>query len=372
MDHMNLENSRIKQLDGLRGLAVLFVVAFHYINNQISIGLADQQSATTFQKILLKTTYFGWVGVDLFFVLSGFLIGSILLRNKKSINLFKTFYIRRFVRIIPIYYLLLVVFFTCKQAIATPNVFMFDHGFSLTYYFLFIQNFAMGFNNTFGFPALVPTWSLAVEEQFYLIIPLIVYFFKQKNLKFFIAFCLIVAPICRHLSANWYQQYTLLLCRIDAPAMGFLIAYLLQNEKIKIFLFKNLKSVKYLTVFLILVSVVLYKYSDVDVFNHSIISTIFGFTIFIIVHTESGFVFKFTTSKVLVFLGGISYFVYLYHLLILHVFHFIFLNHSAPQMKTVADCLLTISALFTTILFAMVSFRFLERPLIAWSHKFKY
>jgi peptidoglycan/LPS O-acetylase OafA/YrhL len=57
MDHMNLENSRIKQLDGLLGLAVLFVVAFHYINNQISIGLADQQSATTFQKNLLKTTW---------------------------------------------------------------------------------------------------------------------------------------------------------------------------------------------------------------------------------------------------------------------------------------------------------------------------
>ena len=115
MDHMNFENSRIKQLDGLRGLAVLFVVAFHYINNQISNGLVDQQSATTFQKILLKATYFGWVGVDLFFVLSGFLIGSILLRNKKSINLFKTFYIRRFVRIIPIYYLLLLVFLLANK-----------------------------------------------------------------------------------------------------------------------------------------------------------------------------------------------------------------------------------------------------------------
>ncbi|HKP32089.1 MAG TPA: acyltransferase family protein, partial [Chitinophagaceae bacterium] len=79
---------RIKELDGLRGIAILLVLSFHYINNQM-VNRTD-----TLSKAITKATSFGWVGVDLFFVLSGFLIGSILIANKLKDNYFRTFYIR--------------------------------------------------------------------------------------------------------------------------------------------------------------------------------------------------------------------------------------------------------------------------------------
>jgi len=96
--------SRIPELDGLRGIAVILVVSFHYINNQLL------SADTTIGKLSSKITSFGWVGVDLFFVLSGFLIGTILMNNKGSGKYFSTFVLRRIVRIIPNYYLLIGIY----------------------------------------------------------------------------------------------------------------------------------------------------------------------------------------------------------------------------------------------------------------------
>src|ERR1700722_13730876 len=95
---------RIPEVDGLRGIAILLILFFHYINNQLT------GSAFRAGKLLYGATSFFWSGVDLFFVLSGFLIGTILLRNKGSDRYFSTFYMRRLVRIIPNYYLLITLF----------------------------------------------------------------------------------------------------------------------------------------------------------------------------------------------------------------------------------------------------------------------
>jgi peptidoglycan/LPS O-acetylase OafA/YrhL len=89
---------RIPQLDGLRGIAVLLVVLYHFIP---SIGLTGGGFWFHFQNCFR----FGWSGVDLFFVLSGFLIGGILLDARESPSYFRTFYSRRFYRIFPLYYI---------------------------------------------------------------------------------------------------------------------------------------------------------------------------------------------------------------------------------------------------------------------------
>ncbi len=89
---------RVPELDGLRGIAILLVIACHYI----IAGLAHIESSTT-TSYLLVLNRLTWSGVDLFFVLSGFLIGGILLDVQTSPNYFKAFYMRRFYRILPIY-----------------------------------------------------------------------------------------------------------------------------------------------------------------------------------------------------------------------------------------------------------------------------
>src|SRR5947207_1733683 len=99
-----VSKQRIPELDGLRGLAILLVLVFHYTAQEGVLApgtLADRMQ---------KLTIMGWTGVDLFFVLSGFLIGGILMDVRNSPSYFKTFYCRRFFRIVPIYYLWLVLY----------------------------------------------------------------------------------------------------------------------------------------------------------------------------------------------------------------------------------------------------------------------
>lgn len=99
-------SGRIAQLDSLRGIAILPVISLHYLNDAShgSFGSVLYRFGSTFR--------LGWTGVDLFFVLSGFLVGGILLDASEARNYFRTFYIRRFYRILPIYYLWVTHHFT--------------------------------------------------------------------------------------------------------------------------------------------------------------------------------------------------------------------------------------------------------------------
>jgi peptidoglycan/LPS O-acetylase OafA/YrhL len=94
-----LSKGRVPELDGLRGTAILSVLCFHYVTQQ---GVTPPGTLTHY---LQRAVIMGWSGVDLFFVLSGFLIGGILMDARESPSYFRTFYARRFFRIIPIYYL---------------------------------------------------------------------------------------------------------------------------------------------------------------------------------------------------------------------------------------------------------------------------
>jgi peptidoglycan/LPS O-acetylase OafA/YrhL len=369
-------NKRIKTIDGLRGLAVLFVVAFHLINNQISSNPNFHHNIVT--KILTETTYFGWCGVDLFFVMSGFLISSILLSNRDSANFFKTFYIRRFSRIIPIYYLLLVIFFILKHtSIYDPSAYIFKNDIPLPYYFLFLQNFAMTSVNHFGPEAITPTWSLAVEEQFYLIIPFIVYYLKPKHLKYFIAFCLLCGPICRliitkYYDDNFYGKYTLLISRIDSPIIGFAIALLNRNNSFQSYVKENLGKLQLGIFIAIIYAAILTKFGKPGSLNHTAIALIFGFILLLALYTTKGFLYKMLTAKWLVFVGGISYFLYLYHQVINGLLHLVIMNQLLPIIDGYKSVAITFLGFCITTLLAIGSYKYFESPLIKVSHKFKY
>jgi peptidoglycan/LPS O-acetylase OafA/YrhL len=104
----NLSKQRIPELDGLRGLAILLALVFHYITQE------GAQLPGSVPAMLQRFVIMGWTGVDLFFVLSGFLIGGILMDVRGSPRYSKTFYSRRFFRIVPIYYLWIL---TCVGAV---------------------------------------------------------------------------------------------------------------------------------------------------------------------------------------------------------------------------------------------------------------
>jgi peptidoglycan/LPS O-acetylase OafA/YrhL len=365
---MQKEN-RILQLDGLRGIAVLLVICFHFLNNQYS----NVTGLSRIEKAISKVAYFGWCGVDLFFVLSGFLIGSILLKNRGKENYFKAFYVRRFFRIIPIYYLLLLCFIALKYTpIYSPDAYIFEKDIPIGYYFLFLQNFVMGARNHFGPEAITPTWSLAVEEQFYLITPLIVYWIKPKYLVWVILFMIALAPACRSLCANWYQKYTLLSSRIDSPAFGFLLAWLLYNEKTNAFIRKQIGTIRWIAIPFLILSTGLYASSLAGVFNHSILAINFALIILIALFLEKGILYRILTSKALVITGGLSYFIYLFHQTINGVFHIVFLHQKFPVLNGAPSYIVTLGTLITVFVFARLSYKYLEQPQIRFSHSFAY
>jgi len=363
--------TRFKPMDGLRGIAVLLIISFHYINNQYD--QTDPASLNRVERLLSKVSYFGWCGVDLFFVLSGFLIGSILMKNRGATNFFKAFYVRRFLRIIPVYYLLLVIFILLRYtAIYQPDAYIFEKQLPVGYYFLFLQNFLMGIHNHFGPEALTPTWSLCIEEQFYIIIPMVVYFVKPKYLVYVIISFLLIAPLSRYLSVNWYQTYVLLSSRIDSPGCGFLLAWILQKKHFTAYISRHINSIKWSTALVFLIAAFLYAKVDVGVFNHSLIAVSFTLLLLVVLFTEQTWIGKILSNRLLVKIGGLSYFIYLYHQLVNGLLHLGLLKQKMPILNNGYAVLITVSAFIITCLLAILSFRFIEKPLIQYSHTYKY
>src|SRR5208282_3338546 len=153
-------SGRIAELDGIRGLAIGMVLIYHYFLIRIDVPM---RSAAAYA---LSTGRLAWSGVDLFFVLSGFLIGGILLDARDSSNYFQVFYTRRVLRIVPIYAVFLFAAFCIFQVgnLGDGNRFtwLFQGRLPWVPHLVFLQNFWMVKANTFGPAILGLTWSLAV------------------------------------------------------------------------------------------------------------------------------------------------------------------------------------------------------------------
>ena len=207
---------RIPELDGLRGLAILGVMLFHY---------APETGPLHFLAPAMLT---GWVGVDLFFVLSGYLIAGILLDTAGRRGYYRNFMVRRGLRILPLYYACLFLY---GLATYYPNAFDWkDYWRAAGWYFGYFGNVKMFLEN--GWPRMVlltPLWSLQVEEQFYLTFPLLVWALKRKTLAMVLAGAAALALAIRigvlvGMPGHAIGTYVLAPSRMDALAMGGLIA----------------------------------------------------------------------------------------------------------------------------------------------------
>jgi len=208
---------RLPQLDGVRGIAILLVL-FHNTGPLTALHLSA------------LSTY-GWMGVDLFFVLSGFLITGILLETKESEDYFRNFYARRCLRIWPLYFSLLIFMFVIiprfdplqAHAILERSSPRWAYPFFLQNFFVAIPQEAAG--------ALGVTWSLAIEEQFYLIWALIVRLFSSTQLKrIAVAVILLSPPLRFFLGFHHVDIYSNFFCRLDGLMAGALFAMLVRSK----------------------------------------------------------------------------------------------------------------------------------------------
>ena len=224
---------RIPELDGLRGTAILLVLVWHYL----PVILAD--ASPVLLHVVNSLIRFAWSGVDLFFVLSGFLLGGILLDNTESRHYFSTFYARRVYRILPVYVVVVACYVVLLQVNHPPAIaWLFERPMPLWSYLTFTQNFAMIRADAFGAQWLGATWSLAIEEQFYLVLPLIIRFIPNRFLGGALALFALAAPATRLLlfrtSSHWQTAaYMLMPARADALMLGALIAAALRRPEIR-------------------------------------------------------------------------------------------------------------------------------------------
>ena len=202
----------IPALDGIRGLAVLLVLVFHIFQFEP----APQQ---TLLRLGYSATRFGQTGVDLFFVLSGFLITGILLDTKASARFFVNFYGRRTLRIFPLYYGVLVLFLlVLPRVLSTPLP-----GIGSVWLWTFSTNFALSAGHDGGLVG--HFWTLAIEEQFYLVWPLVVYCLSRANLIRICVISLAAAAVLRVVVESYgMSSFMLTPCRIDTLLLGALLA----------------------------------------------------------------------------------------------------------------------------------------------------
>jgi peptidoglycan/LPS O-acetylase OafA/YrhL len=209
---------RIPQLDAVRGLAIL-VVMFHNISPKYPLFHSDKLFSN------------GWMGVDLFFVLSGLLITGILLDTKQSVGYFKNFYVRRCLRIWPLYYSLLFFMFVVVRFLNPAEYHVVVQTSSPWWAFpLFLQNFLLPISTNAAGPLGV-TWSLAIEEQFYLVWPLVVRFGSFAQLRRLAIAEICLSPVLRYyLSQHHVDLYTNIFCRLDGLMAGALLAFLIRSD----------------------------------------------------------------------------------------------------------------------------------------------
>jgi len=207
----------IAELDGLRGVAILLVVV-HRFWPATGIGVwADAAGA-------------GWIGVDLFFVISGFLIAGILLDTRGEAGYFRNFYARRILRIFPLYYI-----FVGGVLIAfSGNPEFREHAGSPIWYLVHLGNVPESMLAHDVPYWLAPVWSLAIEEQFYLTFPLLVAVVEPRRLGRVLVGMMIAAPLLRvgtMLVAPEREriQYLFTLCRLDTIAVGCLLAVIFRR-----------------------------------------------------------------------------------------------------------------------------------------------
>ena len=368
---------RMPELDGLRGFAILLVWAGHYFSVP-GKGMVSLLDGYWFR--------LGWTGVDLFFVLSGFLIGGILLNVRDSHRYFQTFYIRRFFRIIPLYYAwisIYILLFAFDRHFLTSRIGTIERvDVSILAQFFFLQNLLPSFGPVISFWWFNSTWSLAVEEQFYLVAPGVVKYLSRRALTVFLVAVTITAPLLRwfvrvHFNSGPELAYRLMPCRADSLAVGMLAALAWSDTSIRDWLEARTALIYGLfAVFLGGVACLWRYYSNpglllTQIFGYTWLALFFAIWMLLALLRPASPMAVVLRMGLLRDIGGVSYCIYILHTVVFLFCHRILL-HALPVVTDERAAAVSIFAALIVYAIAKLSWKFFEEPLVRLGHEYKY
>lgn len=286
-------------LDGLRGIAIILVLLAHHFGNYLIPS-------------------WGWMGVDLFFVLSGFLITDIILQSYTKFSTLRNFYARRALRIIPLYYLSLILLFHALPSLGFPIQGFFYNKEQEGLFWLYLQNFFFATTPPAGDEvSMVHFWSLAVEEQFYLVWPFLLLILRKRAIIMSgLMLLVILLNLTRACLMIVYSDLINLLSfeytRLDGILVGSIIAF----RKCYPEQWKKMAALRWTTgiavSLLALMAFFLFADHPNKLFaagGYTLIAFLFGWLVTWNLHHKSGFI----QSRIFRFFGKYSYGIYVFH-----------------------------------------------------------
>lgn len=359
-------------LDGLRGIAISLVLWHHLVEPFLPAG------RDSWLGWLRAGTGLSWCGVDLFFVLSGYFIGGILIDHRDSPQLARVFYLRRAVRILPLYYLTLTTLFVLIAARYDGAY----HRFPTWVYGIFLTNFALAAAGEWDWLPLSLLWSIAVEEQFYLGAPWVVRAVSPQRLPRLMLAIALAGWVARAVlllivPAGHFAAHVLMPLRMDGLALGVLVAWAVRSPTVLPFFgwlgrwWKPLLGLALAA----LIGLALLRPADgspvLCLLGYTLLAVVFAFIIAVIAGARPpGFV-RLLACAPLAHLGRHSYFVYLWHALIgASLIRALGGPHFA--LNTLVGAALVMLSIGVTWASAVVSWRFFESPLVSWGRRHSY
>jgi len=339
---------RLPQLDGIRGIAILLVI-FHNETVKYPFLYLDRVFAH------------GWMGVDLFFVLSGFLITGILLKTRNSDGYFRNFYARRSLRIWPLYYCSLLLMFVIIPFLRpAEGAAIFERSSPWWSYPLYLQNFLV------PVPAqatglLGVTWSLAIEEQFYLVWPLVVRFCSTAALRRIAITVVCFSPVLRLLLASQgVNLYSNTFSRLDGLMLGAVLAIIVRSPN---FVPARFVGTAWLALGITAPLALLTATLDVKWIVYSISAAASASLVYLSLYSDQQWLRRLLRNRFLVYTGTISYGLYLLHKIPFNIGQILHLD----QYPALAVAVL----LAACYAIAALSWNFLERPFLKFKRFFE-
>ena len=349
---------RKRDLDGLRGIAVLLTIFLHYVcRSGFFTNLGPRRLA-----LLLDSV---WSGGDIFFVLSGFLIGGIIINHGHAENFFRVFYLRRALRILPLAFLTIAF----SYLILPPLVPGILRGAQVPpyAYLLLINNIWTSLGRSPYIP-LGPMWSLAIEEQFYLFAPVLLKLVGPRTRNLTLLALIIISPLLR-IGNLGPSGWDFTFFRLDGLATGILVAGLLREPRSRELAVRNRGLINAVAIGLVGATLLFASTPQHSVlrrvaFGVSLNSLAAGGVIFSLQIDPRSCVSKFLSQSWLVTTGRYSYFLYLMHIPMLY--------YTMAGHVTGSDVLNLVIALGITFAGAWVSWRFLESKLLLLGKQYSY